>query len=126
NAASTVETWVFGSAPNSVAAPENSFERDTTWACTSSPITTSHGPVRPSIRLTISLSPCGRGRGPRRRRGRARGLSPPAPLPCPSLRQEHSCVRQPPHLPVAARRAPSSPARGEENAAPQRSGPPRL
>jgi hypothetical protein len=26
NPASTVETWVFGSAPNSVAAPENSFD----------------------------------------------------------------------------------------------------
>ncbi len=45
NAASTGETWVFGSAPNAVAAPENSFAFETIWAWTSSPITTSHGPL---------------------------------------------------------------------------------
>ena len=46
-AASTRLTWVFGSAPKSVAAPENSFDFVVAWACTSSPITTSHSPVRP-------------------------------------------------------------------------------
>jgi hypothetical protein len=49
-AASTRETWLFGSAPNSVDAPEKSFAAETIWACTSSPITTSHSPVVPWIR----------------------------------------------------------------------------
>src|ERR1700687_5842334 len=52
-AASTVETWVFGGAPNAVAAPENNFARAVTWAWTSRPITVSHWPVRPSIRERI-------------------------------------------------------------------------
>src|SRR5690348_11993800 len=107
-AASTVETCVFGSAPNSVAAPENSFERDTTWACTSSPITTSQEPVRPSImtplspcgrarspRRAKSLSPCGRGSGSRQRRGRVRGLSPLASLPSLQLRRGQSSFTSP-------------------------------
>ena len=38
-AASTSETWLLGSPPNSVEAPENSFEFEVTWAWTSSPIT---------------------------------------------------------------------------------------
>ena len=48
-AASTSETWLFGSPPNSVEAPENSFEFEVTWACTSNPITTSQSPVWPLI-----------------------------------------------------------------------------
>ena len=47
-AASTSDTWLFGSAPNAVAAPENSFAFEVTWACISSPMATSHGPVAPS------------------------------------------------------------------------------
>src|SRR3954470_18905973 len=50
-AASTSETWVFGSPPNSVEAPENSFEFEVTWAWTSSPITISQSPVAPLISL---------------------------------------------------------------------------
>src|ERR1700716_4297777 len=50
-AASTSETWLLGSPPNSVEAPENSFEFDVTWAWTSSPITTSQSPVWPLISL---------------------------------------------------------------------------
>src|SRR3954464_3733050 len=57
NAASTVETCVFGSAPKSVAAPENSLARAVTWAWTSRPMTTSHEPVRPSIRSDIRPAP---------------------------------------------------------------------
>jgi hypothetical protein len=49
NAASTKLTWLFGSAPNAVAAPLNSFARLITWAWTSRPTTTSHLPVEPSI-----------------------------------------------------------------------------
>ena len=48
-AASTRLTCVFGSAPNSVEAPEKSLALDVTWACTSRPITTSHSPVAPWI-----------------------------------------------------------------------------
>src|SRR5882672_5671446 len=48
-AASTSETWLFGSPPNSVEAPENSFEFEVTWAWTSSPITISQSPVEPLI-----------------------------------------------------------------------------
>src|SRR6266545_6762902 len=48
-AASTSETWLLGSPPNSVEAPENSFDFEVTWACTSSPITTSQSPVWPLI-----------------------------------------------------------------------------
>ena len=46
-AASTRLTWLFGSAPKAVAAPEKSFDWVMTWAWTSSPITTSHSPVAP-------------------------------------------------------------------------------
>src|SRR4051812_23822283 len=53
--ASTRLTWVFGSAPNAVAAPENSFEFEITWACTSRPRMTSHLPVLPSIRFFSSI-----------------------------------------------------------------------
>src|SRR3546814_9506629 len=35
-AASTSETWLFGSAPNAVEAPENSFDSEITWAWTRS------------------------------------------------------------------------------------------
>ena len=48
-AASTSETWEFGSPPNSVEAPENSFDCDVTWAWTSRPTTTSQSPVAPLI-----------------------------------------------------------------------------
>jgi hypothetical protein len=40
-AASTSDTWLFGSPPNSVEAPENNFAWEDTCACTSMPITTS-------------------------------------------------------------------------------------
>src|SRR5262249_38848247 len=53
NAASTGETWVLGAAPNAVAAPEKSFASAVTWAWTSSPMTTSHAPLRPSISCAI-------------------------------------------------------------------------
>src|SRR3954469_7697708 len=46
-AASTSDTWVLGSAPNTVGAPENSLASEITWAWTSSPSTTSHSPVSP-------------------------------------------------------------------------------
>ena len=36
-AASTSETWLFGSPPNSVEAPENSFDFEVTWAWISMP-----------------------------------------------------------------------------------------
>src|SRR6266478_2986271 len=52
-AASTSETWLFGSPPNSVEAPENSFELEVTWAWTSSPITISQSPVAPLINLGL-------------------------------------------------------------------------
>src|SRR5437762_12613234 len=48
-AASTSETWLFGSPPNSVEAPENSFDFEETWAWTSSPITIS----QPRISLLL-------------------------------------------------------------------------
>src|ERR1700684_1382408 len=50
-AASTSETWLLGSPPNSVEAPENSFEFEMTWAWTSRPITISQSPVVPLISL---------------------------------------------------------------------------
>src|SRR5437868_6297314 len=49
--ASTKDTCEFGSAPNSVEAPENSLDLDRTWAWTSRPITTSQSPVCPLINL---------------------------------------------------------------------------
>src|SRR5437879_6682101 len=48
-AASTSETWLLGSPPNSVDAPENSFDFEVTWAWISMPITTSQSPVWPLI-----------------------------------------------------------------------------
>src|SRR6516225_6144116 len=50
-AASTSDTCEFGSPPNAVEAPENSFDCEVTWAWTSSPITTSQPPVAPLISL---------------------------------------------------------------------------
>ena len=50
-AASTSETCEFGSPPNAVEAPENSFDCEVTWACTSRPMTTSQSPVAPLISL---------------------------------------------------------------------------
>ena len=52
-AASTSETWVLGSAPNAVAAPENSLALEVTWAWTSRPITTSHSPLAPWMRYSL-------------------------------------------------------------------------
>ena len=49
-AASTRLTWLLGSAPNAVAAPEKSLALEVTWAWTSSPITTSQSPVAPGMR----------------------------------------------------------------------------
>ena len=46
--ASMKETWLFGSAPKAVAAPENSLACEVTWAWTSRPQTISQGPVAPS------------------------------------------------------------------------------
>src|SRR5262245_64614083 len=46
-AASTSETWEFGSPPNSVEAPEKSFDCEVTWAWISMPTTTSQSPVAP-------------------------------------------------------------------------------
>ena len=54
-AASTSETWLFGSPPNSVEAPENSFALEATCACTSMPITTSQSPVAPLISMLLPL-----------------------------------------------------------------------
>src|SRR5438477_4463523 len=51
-AASMGDTCVFGSAPNSVAAPENNFDLAMICAWVSRPMTTSHFPVRPSIVVT--------------------------------------------------------------------------
>ena len=51
--ASTKLTWLLGSAPNSVEAPENSLEFDSTWAWTSMPMTISHSPVWPLIVLLM-------------------------------------------------------------------------
>src|SRR5258708_16150486 len=48
-AASTSDTWEFGSPPNAVEAPENNLACEVTWACTSRPITTSQSPVAPLI-----------------------------------------------------------------------------
>ena len=52
-AASTSETCALGSPPNAVDAPENSLDSETTWAWTSSPITVSQAPLRPSIKVTV-------------------------------------------------------------------------
>ena len=52
-AASTSETCAFGSPPNSVDAPENSFAWEVTWAWTSRPTTTSQSPVAPLISFDL-------------------------------------------------------------------------
>src|ERR1700742_4259875 len=52
-ATSTSETWLFGSPPNSVEAPENSLALEVTWAWISIPITTSQSPVAPLINLPL-------------------------------------------------------------------------
>src|ERR1700681_131073 len=52
-AASTSETWELGSPPNSVEAPENSFEFEVTWAWASMPMTTSQSPVEPLISFEL-------------------------------------------------------------------------
>ena len=46
-AASTRETWLFGSPPKAVEAPENSFAWLVTWAWISMPTTISQSPVAP-------------------------------------------------------------------------------
>src|ERR1019366_9585967 len=54
-AASTSETWLFGSPPNSVEAPENNLDFEMTWAWTSRPITISQSPVVPLISLLAAV-----------------------------------------------------------------------
>ncbi len=53
-AASTNETWVLGSAPNAVDAPENSLAFEMAWAWTSRPMMTSHGPLAPSSKPALT------------------------------------------------------------------------
>ena len=86
-AASTSETWLFGSPPNSVEAPENSFEFEVTWAWTSRPITTSQSPVAPLISLPLHsclVTPEQRRHHPLpfgfQRTGRDRLAGPPVPI----------------------------------------------
>ncbi len=55
-AASTSDTCEFGSPPNAVDAPENSLEREVTWAWTSSPTITSQSPVAPLMSFDVALS----------------------------------------------------------------------
>src|SRR3954466_6534438 len=56
-AASTRLTWVLGSAPKAVAAPENSFDAVAViCAWTSRPTTTSHSPVSPLMRKGADAS----------------------------------------------------------------------
>src|SRR5262249_13040716 len=50
-AASTSETCELGSPPNAVAAPENSFDCEVTWAWISMPMTTSQSPLAPLMSL---------------------------------------------------------------------------
>src|ERR1700731_4698709 len=50
-AASTSETWLLGSPPNAVEAPENSFDFEATWACTSRPTMISQSPLAPEMRF---------------------------------------------------------------------------
>src|SRR5262245_54208732 len=52
-AASTSETWVLGSPPKAVDAPEKSFDFEVTWAWISMPMTTSQSPVEPLISLPL-------------------------------------------------------------------------
>ena len=53
-AASTRETWLFGSPPKAVEAPENSLARIVTWAWISMPTTTSQSPVAPLMSFLLS------------------------------------------------------------------------
>jgi hypothetical protein len=46
-AASTKETWLFGSPPKAVEAPENSLASLVTWAWISMPMMTSQSPSAP-------------------------------------------------------------------------------
>src|SRR6185312_471377 len=50
-AASTKLTLELGGRPNSVDEPENSFDSDVTWACTSMPMMISQSPVDPLMKL---------------------------------------------------------------------------
>jgi hypothetical protein len=52
-AASTRETWLFGSDPNAVEELLNNLEFDFTWACISRPITVSQSYFFPFIKLII-------------------------------------------------------------------------
>ena len=52
-AASTSDTCALGAAPNAVAAPENSFACEFTWAWISMPMTTSQSPVAPLMSLLV-------------------------------------------------------------------------
>src|ERR1700748_2489397 len=52
-AASTSETCALGAAPNAVAAPENSFAWELTWAWISMPMTTSQSPVSRLMSLLV-------------------------------------------------------------------------
>src|SRR5262249_53679927 len=79
-AASTSDTCELGSPPNSVEAPEKSFEREVTWAWTSRPMTTSQSPVVP----LISLVGCGL---------LIAHLSRPSLCAAPALRQENAPTR---------------------------------
>ena len=56
-AASTKLTWVLGSAPNSVAAPENSLALEMTWAWTSRPSTISQAAVA-AFDVVVPLRSC--------------------------------------------------------------------
>src|ERR1700722_19788120 len=53
-AASTSETWLLGSPPKAVEAPENSFAREVTCAWTSSPTMTSQSAVAPLINFELA------------------------------------------------------------------------
>src|SRR5271170_3646250 len=55
-AASTSETCALGSPPNAVEAPENSLEREVTWAWTSRPTITSQSPVAPLMSFALARS----------------------------------------------------------------------
>jgi hypothetical protein len=56
-AASTSDTWLLGSPPKAVDAPENNFACELTWAWTSMPITTSQSPAEPLISLDLTAVP---------------------------------------------------------------------
>ena len=60
-AASTKDTWLFGSAPKPVEAPENSFDFDDTWAWISMPTTISQSPVAPATSFDSDAFAIGRG-----------------------------------------------------------------